>query len=71
MKGTSIYFTEIPHTSEDFNKSTQLATVPTSLMPSDLGFGLAAIASEVFGRRIISQFSIPLTLTSALLSASL
>ncbi|KAE9366457.1 MFS general substrate transporter [Stipitochalara longipes BDJ] len=61
--GTPIYFAGIPSIAKDLKISIEFATVPASLYPFGLGIGgLFGTASEIFGRRIVYQVCVPLSL---------
>lgn len=70
--GTPIYIGAIPSIAADFNVSTTLAIAPTSLYGYGLGIGafIGTATCETFGRKIVYQVTIPLTLIFTIIGGS-
>ncbi|CZR66736.1 related to TPO4-Proposed vacuolar polyamine transporter [Phialocephala subalpina] len=62
--GTPIYVAAIPGAQQHFNLLTTLAILPGSLYAYGLSFGalIGTAACEIYGRRIVYQVSVPLSL---------
>ncbi|KAE8443226.1 hypothetical protein EG329_002094 [Mollisiaceae sp. DMI_Dod_QoI] len=70
--GTPIYIASIPSITEDFKISTTLAISPTSLYAYGLGIGslFATAFAEIFGRRIVYQVTVPLSLVFTIIGGT-